>query len=102
MPGCYASRMFTVCHSRCPAWSDVTDFPDGRPLPGQLWPGHRFLSGGPLARPSLAVTPPTRATLIRSLASRPASACWQAPGAGISRGWCLLMGLVPLPPHLAR
>jgi len=31
--------MFTVCHSRCPAWSDVTDFPDGRPLPGQLWPG---------------------------------------------------------------
>jgi hypothetical protein len=24
------------------------------------------------------------------------------PGAGISRGWCLLMGLVPLPPHLAR
>jgi hypothetical protein len=34
----------------------------------------------PLARPSLAVTPPTRATLIRSLASRPASAYWQAPG----------------------
>ena len=46
MPGCYASRMFTVCHSRCPVWSDVTDFPDGRPLPGQLWPGHRFLSEG--------------------------------------------------------
>ena len=74
------AECLTVRHSRCPAWSDVTDFPTGGPSPGQLWPGHRFLSEGPLARPSLAVTPPTRATPVRSQASRPASARRQAGG----------------------
>ena len=31
MPGCSASRMFTVCHSRCPVWSDVADLLTGGP-----------------------------------------------------------------------
>jgi len=77
-------------------------FPDGQPLPGQLWPGHRFLSEGPLAghrwpwhhRPALPWSAAWHRVQLRPT-GRPRG--WR-----ISRGWCLLMGLVPLPPHLAR
>ena len=101
MPGCYASRMFTVCHSRCSVWSDVTDFPTGGPSPASSSPGTgscpkaagAAIAGRDTTDPRYPDPQPGIASSFGLLAR---------PGAGISRGWCLLMGLVPLPPHLAR
>jgi hypothetical protein len=94
--GCLPSVTAAV---RCGAMSLI--FPTGGPSPASSSPGTgscpkaagAAIAGRDTTDPRYPDPQPGIASSFGLLAR---------PGAGISRGWCLLMGLVPLPPHLAR
>ncbi len=77
---------FTVCHSRCPVWSDVADLLTGGP-------SRLALAQAPVPKVAAAAITGLDITdsryPIRSQASRPASARWQARGgASAAAGTC--------------